>query len=40
MIKIKPRNSALKKKRIPAALQKTKIKNNTEWTGFLHVQTK
>ena len=40
MINIKPKNSALNKNKTIDELKIVKIKNNTEWTGFLHVQTK
>jgi|LauGreDrversion2_5_1035112.scaffolds.fasta_scaffold214214_2 hypothetical protein len=40
IIKIRPKNSAWNKNKDAAALQKHKIKNNTDSTGFKEVQTK
>jgi len=40
MIKISPKNSALKRNNIAEALQKVRIKNKTECTGFLEIKTK
>jgi hypothetical protein len=37
--KIKAKNSNLNKSNITDALQKIKIKNRTEWTGFSDVRT-
>tara|TARA_B110000093_G_scaffold117047_1_gene125349 strand:+ start:3532 stop:3852 length:321 start_codon:yes stop_codon:yes gene_type:complete len=40
IIKIKPKNSALNKNKIPEALQKAAIKKRTECTGFCDNMTK
>jgi len=39
IIKIKPKNSAFNINKIAAALQKVKINDKTEWTGFLVINT-
>jgi len=39
-MKIRPKNSALNKNNEAAALQKHKIRNNTDSTGFKEVETK
>ena len=39
IIKIRPKNSAFKINKIADALQKAKIKNKTEWIGFIEIKT-